>query len=221
MIANIVSYNLLTPLRQLVADVQTMDGVDGVTIIDHESTYPPLLEWYEHCGCKIIHGTNDRGGKGAFRHIDARDWYLFTDSDLDISTVPKDAFVRLRDVLRRNQGIVKAGLSLEINDLPDAPLSNAVRDWEKKYWTKRFDRDYWSADVDTTIAVYRPGAGWGGYGPALRADRPYTCRHTPWYWDLDHLTKEQEFYLSQTIRGTWWTGRAKRQLKFDGRNKKK
>ena len=216
MIVHIIAYNLLTPLRQLVADLRRFDGVDGITIIDHDSSYPPLLEWYETCGCKVIHGKNDRGSKGAFRHVDNSDWHVVTDCDLDMSTVPTDALVQLRAVLEDHPKITKAGLSLELGDLPRTPMCDLVRTWELNFWTERFPEDsrFWVADIDTTLAVYRPKATWGGYGPALRFDRPYTARHTPWYWDLEHLTDEQRHYLSQTIRGTWWTGKVKRATKL-------
>jgi hypothetical protein len=210
MIVHVISYNLLTPLRALVNDLATFDGVDSITIIDNASTYQPLLEWYEKCGCTVIRREENGGGKVAFQHVDNSDWYVVTDCDLDVSDVPRDALTKLRKALEDNPEYKKAGLSLELKDLPETHLTDAIKKWEAKFWQTRLNSQFWVADVDTTFAVYRPGTLWGGYGPALRSDRPYTCRHAPWYWNLDNLTDEQQYYLGQEIIGTWWTRKARR-----------
>jgi len=212
MIVHVIAFNLLTPLQQLVCDARTLDGVSGVTIIDNASTYPPLLEWYESCDCKVIRRRTNRGAMGVFPAVDNRDWYVLTDCDLDISQVPKDACLRLRETLEANPEIKKTGLSLEIDDLPETELGVAIRRWESAFWSERFDRDWWRADIATTFAVHRPKSKWVGYGPSLRADRPYTARHVPWYWDPDDLTEEQQYYLSQDFIGTWWSARLKQEV---------
>ena len=60
-------------------------------------------------------------------------------------------------------------------------------------------------DIDTTFAVYRKDGPQGHYGPAIRANRPYTARHLPWYWDPANLDKEQKQYLEKCSSGgrTW------------------
>jgi hypothetical protein len=212
MIVHIISFNLLSPLPKLVDDCRRLDGVTGVTIIDNASTYPPLVEWLATCDCKVIRRAKNDGPMSTYRAVDRTDWYAITDCDLDIGEVPRDALANLRAVMERRPGIRKAGLSLEIDDLPATKMIQAVLDWESVFWQDRDSQEpaFWRADIATTFCVQRPGSGWNGYGPALRADRPYTARHLPWYWDPDALTDEQRHYLGQRFRGTWWSARLKR-----------
>lgn len=213
MIVHVISFNLLTPLKKLVRDVRNLDDVSGVTVIDNASTYPPLLDWLKRCDCRVIRRERNGGPMAAFREVDNRDWYVITDCDLDIGHVPRDALARLRTVMKERPAIRKAGLSLEIHDLPDTRLGLAVRDWESKFWENRvLGAPFFAANIATTFCVQRPGTRWVGYGPALRADRPYTARHEPWYWEPDNLTDEQRFYLEQDYRGTWWSGKLQRHV---------
>lgn len=214
MIVHIISFNLFSPLPKLVDDCRRLDGVTGVTIIDNASTYPPLVEWLSQCDCNVIRRERNDGPMSVYRSVDRTDWYAVTDSDLDIAEVPRDVLLKLRAVMERRPNIRKAGLSLEIGDLPDVntKLIQAVLDWESVFWRDRDPQEsgFWQADIATTFCLQRPGSGWNGYSPALRADRPYTARHLPWYWDPDNLTDEQAYYLGQKFRGTWWSAKLKR-----------
>lgn len=215
MIAHVIAYNLLVPLRAIVADLQAMDGIDHVRVVDNASTYPPLLDWYADGagGAEVVRRDENRGPLAAFQHVRNDDFFVVTDCDLDVSAVPRDACIRLREALERDAILKKAGLSLEIDDLPAGAEFDRMREWEAKYWQTAHSSGFWSADIDTTFAVYRPRSMWGGYGPAVRADRPYTARHLPWYWDPAALTDEQQYYLGQQSIGTWWTPRLQQQTR--------
>jgi hypothetical protein len=115
------------------------------------------------------------------------DYYVVTDSDLDLSGIPLDVLDVLRAGLERYPQVHKAGLSLEINDVPADTLN---LDWERSLWTRRIDDLWFDALVDTTFAMYRRGAGWAGNG--MRSDRPYTARHVPWYRKMD---EEERYYM--------------------------
>jgi hypothetical protein len=88
----------------------------------------------------------------------------------------------------------KAGLSLEIQDIPDHPLTKEfVLAWESKYWEKKVDGFYMSP-VDTTFALYRKKSSvWDIDG--VRSDRPYTARHLPFYVTKDNAGEDFVNYL--------------------------
>jgi hypothetical protein len=191
--------------------VEYLHGVHGAVpiIIDNDSTYPPLLEWYESCGVEVIRLQENRGSQAAWNlpgDLARGDrYYVVTDSDLDLSNVPADVLLHLQSGLVQYPTRMKAGLSLEIADLPPvSDLSVKVAAWERKFWQRRMNSQWWDGAIDTTFAMYRSGTGWGSTDPwtAIRADRPYTARHIPWYAPTD----EEELYYKQHANpdSTFW-----------------
>ena len=174
----------------------------AVTIVDNASTYPPLLEWYDgDCPVEVLRQRRNGGPRAAEaaargEAAAGRD-YVITDCDLDLSGVPLDVLDVLRGGLDQYPDVCKAGLSLEIEDLPeDGLVSRHVRILESGHWASRRDGQFFDAAIDTTFALRRPGRGACVYGPALRADRPYTARHVPWYISPATLTDEDRYCLA-------------------------
>lgn len=185
----------LTMTRQLAEQCSRLEGISEVVIIDNASTYPPLLDWYASCPYKIHRLKKNIGPRGLW-HVGAPDTYFVnTDSDLDIGKVPKGVLRILKEGLDWFPKMLKAGLSLEINDIPDNyPLKHLVLQHETGNWEQFIgDHRFHLAGIDTTFALYRPRAEWGGYGPALRLKRPYTARHLPWY--MVEEDEEETYYL--------------------------
>ena len=138
---------------------------------------------------------------------------MFTDHDLDISNVTVD-FV---DVLIKgfsNPGIIKSGLSLEVNDLPQNDYAKKALDWEMKYWNRPIDSyGFYESEIDTTLALYDRTREYSGFPEsdkffqAVRSPRPYTARHLPWYNTPDNINDEEMYYINSTE--TYWLGHFK------------
>jgi hypothetical protein len=130
--------------------------------------------------------------------------YLVTDPDVVFDDRCPDDWLEQLDVELRSMGdVVKVGLGLRIDDLPDNPLGEKVRAWESAFWARRtWTKRSWAAPVDTTLALYRslgvmPGSR---ITPAARLDVPYLLRHLPWYGDLDEA--EAEYYRTHLVPGS-------------------
>jgi hypothetical protein len=203
------NFNRLTTTRNMVEYLLSVPDALPI-VVDNASTYPPLLEWYRHhCPAEVIRLGNNHGPHApwAFERGMARNagYYVVTDSDLDLSGVPTDLLQVLRNGLKMHPKRVKAGLSLEVRDLPEQFESTTiVRKWEARFWVKRVDSFWWDANVDTTFAMYKAGTSWAAVWPALRADRPYTARHVPWY----RVESEEEKYFDEHADKRWstWAG---------------
>jgi hypothetical protein len=196
--------NRLSTTWAMIEYLQDVPGALPI-IVDNASTYEPLLDWYARCGVEIVYCRN-RGPRAPWlvRHVLMTQcaYYVVTDSDLDLTAVPIDVLDVLREGLERYPDRIKAGLSLETYDLPQHFASTSiVQAWERKYWIDRLDARWWNADVDTTFALYRVGAEFPGIRPALRADRPYTARHVPWY----RGESEEDRYYEQHANPQWST----------------
>jgi hypothetical protein len=222
--------------RGIVKECWRLAGPLGVVhLIDNESTYDNTLAaldyWDEFSGrafpavvygIPIVHRWPNTGPRAACRLVNQmrEEWtrqgvefYATTDSDLDLTGVPSDLLTQCSGWLRNHPKLVKAGCALRLGDLPDTPQGRLARESEAKHWANRaFEwverRDVYSADIDTTLAVYRLNPPWdGSYGPSVRLAGAYQARHLPWYqtdanrppdhqWYLDHCDPQGTFYTA-------------------------
>lgn len=210
------NFNRLSTLKRLIASL-TSRGINNIVILDNQSTYKPLLEWYETCGHKVIHLGANLGFKAMWKSPFTKGlrngWYIYTDSDVELpESCPDDIVDKMLHVMTVERPFaLKTGPSLAIDDLPDCFANKeAVIEHEKKFWTKR-DGDLYRAPIDTTFALYRPKSGLNRSRAAesYRLAPPYTLRHLPWYDDSANPTEEELFYREACTRPTMWTSAAK------------
>lgn len=187
-------------------------------ILDNNSTYKPLLDWYSHCPAKVVKLGRNRGHLCAWtcgllplgkdhRKAFGQPYYAVSDPDLDLTGCPPDLFDVLRQGLESHPEAIKAGVSLEITDIPaHNPLKFSIETHESNFWKVRADDRFWWAGVDTVLALYhcdRVFDPFNWISPALRSDRPYTAKHMPWYSDPSNLSEEERKYLANTNIGHW------------------
>lgn len=189
----------VTPLRRLVRWLEEA-GHDRIYLIDNDSTWAPLLEYYETTPHTVVHlranlGSHGIWDDGVLHQLGIDGSYVVTDPDVvPTEDCPLDALERLSDLLTRYPEVVKAGLGLRIDDLPPhARWRQEAIDWEAQFWMDEVEPGVFRADIDTTFALYR-APGPFAYGPALRTGPPYVARHTPWYLDYGALSEEDSYY---------------------------
>lgn len=201
--------DLVTTPRHMVQTLKQFDEVGEIIVVDCASTNPETHSWYQtQADARICYDTN-RGPRAAWegQHIpDDAEFYVVSDADLDLTGVPLDTLTRLRSEMKRHSRIIKAGLSLEIEDLPAAsPVRDCVQERERGFWTD-FQGGVFHADIDTTFAIYRKGSGWGGYGPAIRLPRPYTAKHVAWYLTHENFPPDWRYYMTHlSKKGILWS----------------
>lgn len=222
----------LTSTRKLVTWLEQVPYVK-IVILDNDSTYPPLLEWYSSIKHRILFLEENLGQCSLWVHNKFTennlqiqfqfqgDWYVYSDSDIvPREECPLDALDYLKQVMIRHPSVYKVGLGLEIGDLPDCfALKRKIQHIEGQYWASQVEPGVFSAGVDTTFALYHkqrgsrscadlppPHQGHQLY-PALRTDYPYVARHLPWYVDTNSLGEEDRYYLERANpRISTWAG---------------
>ena len=113
----------VSSLRLLVSWLERA-GHERIHLVDNDSTYEPLLEYYETTPHTVVRLGANCGHlapwtMGVIEHH-ARGPYVVTDPDVvPTEECPPDAVARLLELLDRHPGHVKAGLGLVIDDLPD------------------------------------------------------------------------------------------------------
>lgn len=214
----IICYNRLTPLKAM-CEYLTNTGAE-VWIVDNNSTYEPLIDWLKICPYKVIYMLENYGHQvlwnEAYKFITDR-YYCVTDHDLDLSQIPHDWIEVLKQGLIENKDVIKSGFSLQIDDLPENNYTKEVIAWETKFWQTERRGKFFLSDIDTTLAMYDRDRDFGKlpndrFFSAVRADKPYTALHLPWYLTKESIENnpEEKYYFENTH--TYWAGKMKELL---------
>lgn len=214
------NFNRLDCLKILINWLRNLDDPVSIIILDNNSTYPPLLQFYKslkNTNINLIMLKKNRGTKEILslaKSLHTTDKFVITDPDLiPYHTTPKDILSKMKEVLDTYNKFNHVGASLEINDLPDYyPLKETVIEWESQFWESRLNNKLFIATVDTTFAMYRSGSNVRKTIPALRLDRPYTFKHIDWYIDPNFINQENRYYLSTCNNYATWSTRLKEEF---------
>ena len=200
--AFIINRDLITWPKAMVEWMSNVPELEPI-IIDNASTYPPLLEWYNTNPCRVIKLETNYGHRVLwssgliFKEITNEDeYFLLTDPDLDISTVPYDVIDKLKEYIHK-YSLSKCGLAIRIDDLPDAyPLKNQVLIWETPFWSNKLEEDLYNSPIDTTFALHNAKESKGHKIGGARLGGDYTLRHLPFYMTEESLTEEFAYFCN-------------------------
>jgi hypothetical protein len=193
----IINRDLVTWPKAMIAKIKTMNDVDRIVVVDNDSSYEPCLEWYEEERDIEVLKLNKNVGHRCVWDLNIPEqmdsnYYIVTDPDLDISHLPDDTCVHLKECLDERPSLLKVGLSLAVEDVPSDTMYFFAQ-WEKYLWTVDSDDKVFYAPVDTTFAYYDSSRLNKYYIGGARTKPPYTAKHIPWYYTEDMLRKDEEF----------------------------
>lgn len=198
-------------LLQLI-DWLESNGMSNIVILDNDSTYPPLLEYYKTTTHRVIRTGRNGGPFAVWTAVELehniRDYYIYTDADVVPDEMSSFNSIKLMyDRLRTDITIDKIGFALRIDNLPDHfKLKQDVIEWESQFWREKLDDNFFRAKVDTTFALYAPYAKGGGECKALRTNFPHVALHKPWYENSGNPQAEDEYYcLHSEPANSHWT----------------
>lgn len=207
----IISFNRLSYVKQMVEWLE-QKGYNNIHIIDNNSSYQPLLDFYKTLKHEVIY-MKYNGGHMVFWNDSRFDkyrksFYVVTDPDIcPIQECPDDFITKWFEILKNHPYVRKIGFSLKCDDLPFNAIRRQVNEeWEKQFNIVRLDSDnIFFADIDTTMALYMPDDCCinGNFYRAFRTDIPYQARHLPWYKTVGDITEEDVFYSNLNKCGTW------------------
>jgi hypothetical protein len=180
--------NLLTWPKAMVEKIKTYKGVGEIIIVDNDSDYPPLLDWYKTNPCIIIKKDNlGYLGPWTSKTVSGLNvpYYVVTDSDMGLEDTPEDTLLYFKDKIEE-LNLEKVGFGLDWKRVvPESPYYNHMQGYEKNRWEGSAILSGVAVDVpiDTTFALYKRQEYFIGGGSTIH---PYIARHHPW-----ELTKEQ------------------------------
>jgi len=220
------NFNRLELLQKQIEWLLTLEDEISIIILDNESDYPPLLEYYNsinHPYIQVVMLNFNSWRKGAeyvgnqllkrFEHI------VITDPDLlPFPDTPKNLVAQLKQLMAKYPSYNHIGPSLAIDDLPNHnPLKNTIINYEKKFWTpiaKQEGTDGFVAEIDTTFALYKKGSSILNTGPAMRTMPPYSLKHEDWYLDPNNYSEEHQYYYDSCKSFATWAHEQKRKNKL-------
>lgn len=204
------SFNRVSMLRQMVSWLQGA-GYTNIIILDNDSTYPPLLEFYKETSCRVVYLKQNLGfmalWKSRFFKEIRNNYYVYTDSDiLGVDECPDNFMEIFYNLMKKYKWTEKVGFGLKIDDLPDHfDKKDEVAKHEEFFWRYPLEKDVYRARIDTTFALYRP-FHWGGHWlNGIRTAGSLSAKHLPWYFDSSKLTEEDEYYFSHCKAKTHWS----------------
>jgi hypothetical protein len=155
----IINFNRLNLPKNMADYLSDCDGVEPI-IIDNNSDYPALLEYYKTCPHKVEKMDRNWGNcvvwiSGILDKYNLQGNFIVTDPDLDISHIPKDFLHILQTGLDRHKFACKAGFGLDIKNLPDTEIARLAIVWEQLNWSNKVDKLFYKAPIDTTFCLCR------------------------------------------------------------------
>lgn len=206
------NYNRLDYLKILI-DYLNINGYHNIIILDNDSTYPPLLEYYKECKHRIYKLDKNLGFKALEKcHLYKEiytNYYVYTDPDIvPVLECPNNFMEYFKSLLDKHPLVQKVGFSLKYNDLPDHyEKRESVIKWEEKYYLKEISKGVYKAPIDTTFALHRPFSriSTNGYYTHLRTTSPYEAHHLPWYENSSQPSVEDIYYKKNATIGGHWT----------------
>ena len=186
-------------------------GYRNLIILDNDSTYPKLLEYYSELekfsAVKIIPLKKNLGYKALWKSniletLKISVPYVYTDPDVvPHENCPKDFVRHLQEILTHNREFRKIGPSLVWED---------ITFFDKKFW-QRMESDFEKqapinenlcyANVDTTFALH---ANTRSYSLrfSMRTLGDMRLRHLPWYFDYDKLSADEKYYIEHADKSS-------------------
>ncbi len=107
-------------------------GHENIYLLDNDSSYPPLLEYYEQTPHTVVRLNENLAHTALWktdvldRYAKRADYYVYTDPDVvPVEECPPDALELFVHLLERYPTFVKAGFGLRIDDLPRRWTNNS------------------------------------------------------------------------------------------------
>ena len=178
-------------------------GYTNVILLDNDSTYPPLLDFYErirservrvvflgsNCGHCALWDTN------ILELLQVQGPYVYTDPDVvPDAACPPDFLQEDARILAEHPLFEKVGAGLIYSDITYFRRRETMKA-ESRFYRAAIEPDAYYANVDTTFALYR-GARHYHRAPAIRMGGRYAFRHLPWYYaEGEPLPEDEQYYL--------------------------
>lgn len=211
----IIGYNLVTYISNMVAQMERY--TNDIIVVDNNSSFQPLLDYYEHEYKYTLLRLNKNFGHKVYQQDFVErlvgDVYILTDPDLEFNKNLPDDFINnfLAISTHFEAGRVGFALSIEGDNLRSETFSLkcsrkplTIKECEAVFWKNRLiypqdtNLEMYEATIDTTFClINRKNLP----KKQIRVAGDYTCLHLPWYINFKARLQpgEYEAYKQKNI----------------------
>ncbi len=219
----IIGYNQYTYISKMVKQIEKY--TNDIIIVDNNSTYEPLLNYYSTYKYSLLKMEKNYGHKvyeqdflkGIFGEL-----FIITDPDLELNNKLPQDFISNMVKISNQYKAGRVGFALEISspnirsDLTYAGMP--LKLWEGRFWQAKIPNnnyELYNAAIDTTFCLLNTKYNYNGL--SIRIAGNYTCKHLPWYINYHNELLEDEYtkYLENNISTNFWEDKFKINKKHD------
>jgi hypothetical protein len=185
------------------ADYLSAQGHTPV-FVDNNSTYEPLLEYYETCPYRVIRLPENQGNTACWtllgNELPNNDYFVISDADYLLDGLSEGWAEHLREGVDKYGGQGGCGLSMLETKIPSQnPAWKADEFWlypdgnhPARWGTQvQLQGGYIRFPVDTSFAMYPPGTTHFMTSATGIRSGEFSVRHLPWHIVLD-LNPEED-----------------------------
>ena len=225
----IIGYNQYTYINKMVSQIEKY--TNDIVIVDNNSTYEPLLNYYSTYKYTLLKMDKNYGHKvyeqeflkGIFGNL-----FIITDPDLEFNKKLPNNFIESLIKISNHHKAGRVGFAIEIsspNIRPELTYAGMpLKLWEGRFWQGKIqDNNYelYNAPIDTTFCLLNTKYNYNGL--SIRVAGNFICKHLPWYIDYHKELLEDEYtkYLENNISTNFWEDKFKlnnKQNKTDNLN---
>ena len=211
----IIGYNQVSYIKNMVSQIEKYTS--DIIVIDNNSTYQPLLDYYKNeFSYSLLRQKANLGSsvytQGFVQNL-VGDVFLLTDPDLQFNANLPENFIQQLINISDYFHAHRVGFALEIdseNIRTDVKFYGfSIKEWEQRFWKRKLiypintQMELYKADIDTTFALHNKKYPSGVH---IRVAGNFTCLHLPWYNNFKSKLQpdEYEFYMQHNISTNWF-----------------
>jgi len=209
----IIGYNQYTYISNMVNQLKEL--TNDIVIIDNNSTFEPLLDYYSneynYTLLKMDSNIGHKVYESKFVPNIFGDLFIITDPDLEFnSKLPKTIlsdFIKISNQYKAG----RVGMAIEIDSSEirsELTYANIpIKTWEGQFWRNKIkDAKYqlYNAAIDTTFCLLN--TKYNKFGLSIRVAGNYVCKHLPWYYNFHTKLLEGEYdsYLVNNVSSNFF-----------------
>jgi len=208
----IIAYNNLYYVKNMIKQLEKY--TKNINIIDNNSTYLKLLNYYEdEYNYNLIKMPENYGYLVYLNQLYEilPEKFIITDPDLELNPNLPYNFIDELDIISEKYKIWKVGFAIDIFDNSkifyekDYFNNKSIYEHESQFWENKIEENIYVAPIDTTFCLcnkkyYKNDS----FTPSLRIAGNYTTKHLPWYIEnWKKIPKDEiEFYIKNNNSST-------------------
>lgn len=209
----IIGYNQYTYIKNMVEQVEKF--TNDIIIVDNQSSYQPLLDYYKNDFKYTVLKKNYNYGYIVYHQKFVQDLvgdiYIITDPDLKFN--PKlpsnflNDFIEISNHFEANR--VGFALLIDTDDIREDTTcyGQSIQIWEKRFWLNKViypknpNLELYHASLDTTFCLVNRRFK----NEHIRVAGDYTCIHIPWHKNFKQQLQEgeYEYYVRGNNSSNW------------------